>query len=216
MTTAKNKFLIMLGSQGSGKGTQAAILAKKYGLANISSGEIFRDNLINKSMLGLQAKSSMETGKLVPDEITNSMLAERIRKPDAKSGFILDGYPRNLVQAKYLDTIQEPDKVIELKITDKEAIKRISNRRLDKETGRIISLDLLSPEQKRYYAEHGDRLVYREDDDKPEAVRQRLAIYHKTTSVLTKYYSDQEKLISINGAMPVAAVATDIEKQLNK
>lgn len=207
------KRLVFIGPQGSGKGTQAAVFAARLGLPNISTGVLFREHLERQTDLGKQAQGRIEAGQLVPDEITNAMLAERLEQSDAADGCVLDGYPRNLVQAQFLDGIASPDRVIEIQLADDDAVRRISRRRTDRDTGAIVSLDLLTDEQRQYYQSHPDRLVQR-GDDQPVAVRERLKIYRQTTEPILTYYRQQGKLVTVDGAPLIDQVTKTINSAL--
>lgn len=207
--------LIFIGPQGSGKGTQAAFFSKQRNLPSISTGDLFRDHIKRGTDLGQQAKQLVDAGTLVPDEITNAMLRERLSQPDAANGYILDGYPRTPEQALFLDTIAPPDCVIEIQLSEAAAHQRIGSRRLDVDTGATVSLELLTPEQQQYYRDHPDKLVVR-DDDTPTAVTKRLALYRSQTEPVLSYYQQQAKLISVDGAPAIEKVTAAISQQLKK
>ncbi|MFC1662763.1 adenylate kinase [Patescibacteria group bacterium] len=209
------KRIVIIGPQGSGKGTQAELLADQLKVPNVSTGEIFRANIEQKTDLGKKAEILITNGQLVSDEITNAMLAERLAKPDASHGYILDGYPRNKNQAEFLDKLSSPDKVIELTLTDQSAIERISSRLICSQCGATFSMKIKPPKFDEQCDNCGHNLIHR-DDDKPEAVKQRLQIYHRTTMPLIKYYQDQGKLISVDGTPAIAEVAKLIADLLSR
>jgi adenylate kinase len=182
-------------------------------LPNISTGDIFRENIKASTELGKKVKELTEAGQLVPDEVTNKMIAERLRQNDAENGYILDGYPRNHEQALFLDNVSAPDVVIIIDLSEEESMNRISKRRIDKETGEIVSTDIMTEEQKKYYGKNKELLIQR-DDDKPAAVKERLAIYHKTTMPIMNHYKKNGKIIEINGDASVETIAAELEKKL--
>jgi adenylate kinase len=194
-------YIILLGAPGAGKGTQAVMLAEKKGLVQVASGDLFRKALQQETELGKKAKVYMEKGQLVPDEITIQMVLERLAKPDCKRGAILDGFPRNIKQAKALDKAlakqsRAIDKVVNIKVTEAEVLKRLS--------GRWICRDCQTP-----YHETGnppkvsgkcDRCggeLYQRADDKPETVKERLKVYEKETAPLIDYYKKAGKLVEV-------------------
>ncbi|MFH0951721.1 MAG: adenylate kinase [Patescibacteria group bacterium] len=208
------KRLVFIGPQGSGKGTQAEVLAKEYQLPVISTGDIFRKNISEKTDLGKQAEAIIESGKLVPDDITNSMVADRLRQPDAAEGFILDGYPRNLNQAEYLENNLPPEIVVEIKLNDEEAIKRISSRLVCPTCGKTYNMLVKQPKQKDSCDKCQGKLE-RRDDDQPEAVKERLKIYRQDTAPILDYYKANNKLVSIDGQPPIAEVTTLMKKAIS-
>ena len=194
-------YIILLGAPGAGKGTQAAMLAGKIGVAQVASGDLFRQALQQETELGKTAKVYMEKGQLVPDKITIQMVLERLGKPDCKKGAILDGFPRNLEQAKALDKAlaeqaKAIDKVINIKVSEAEVIKRLS--------GRWICRDCQTPyhETDNPPKVNGkcDRCggeLYQRADDKPETVKERLKVYEKETLPLIQYYKKSGKLVEV-------------------
>ena len=162
--------LVLLGPVGSGKGTQAAIISEKYGIPHISTGEIFRWNIKNETPLGLEAKKYVDAGELVPESLTIKIVEDRLANPECKNGFILDGFPRNLVQAQALEKMTEIDRAILIDLSDDEIVKRLSSRRMCKECGNPTSLDWLKDGR----CEKCGGEVYVRDDDAPEVIRVRL------------------------------------------
>lgn len=207
------KKIIFIGPQGSGKGTQAEKLAAKLGVPTISTGDLFRNHIKQGTQLGIQAQELVSAGKLVPDAITNAMIADRLHQPDARTGWILDGYPRTTEQAVFLDTIDTPECIVDIQLTDAEAIKRITRRRIDADSGATISLDLLSADQRSYYESHPEKLLVR-NDDTPEAVTKRLALYRQQTQPVLAYYERLGKVVSVDGTPAIATVADEIERKL--
>lgn len=198
--------IILLGPQGSGKGTQAGLLSKKLNVPKITTGDILRDNEKEGTKLGKLASSYMNKGKLIPDETINKIVEERLNKENCKKGFVLDGYPRNVKQAEMLKKMTDIDFVIEIAISDKEAIKRISGRRSCK-CGEVYHISYNPSKVPETCDKCGSRLFQR-DDDKEELVKKRLEIYHKETEPLTEFYKD--KHIRIDGEQSIEKVFEDI------
>ena len=199
--------LVFIGPQGSGKGTQAKIISEKIGFPHISTGDLLRNI---KGDLKQEVDSYINKGNLLPDELMLKILKETINSPYCEAGFILDGYPRNLEQAKELEKIKKIDKFIEISISDEEAIKRISGRRNCKQCGKIYNINTApKPEQENTCDTCKIPLTQREDDTE-EAVKKRLEIYHKETEPILKEYSS----IKINGDQNIKEVTQDILEKL--
>ncbi len=196
--------LIMLGPQGSGKGTQAKLLSEKFAIPHISTGDIFRENIKNKTELGKKALEYINKGKLVPDELVNEIVSSKIAH---LQGFILDGYPRKLSQAEFLESFSNIDYAIEISISDEAAIKRISGRRVCESCGATYSI--YDEGYTGKCLKCGSELKIR-DDDKEEAVKKRLEIYHTETKPLLGFYSSKGILIKIDGEQPIEKVFEDI------
>ncbi|MFA4834096.1 MAG: adenylate kinase [Patescibacteria group bacterium] len=205
----KNKNIIIMGPQGSGKGTQADVLSQKLGIPHISTGDIFRENIKEKTALGEKIEEIVKTGELVPDEITNEVTKQRLLKEDTKNGFILDGFPRNLTQAEFLDKVKEIGLVLEVWISDKEAIKRISQRRTCLKCQKVYHLIYNQPKNDEICDECGEKLIIREDD-KPATIKRRLNLYHKETKPLLNYYKDKGIYKKIDGMPPIPEVTKQI------
>jgi adenylate kinase len=207
-------FLILLGPPMSGKGTQAARLSKALGIPQISSGDLFRDNIKRETALGREAKTYMDRGDLVPDEITIGMVAERLGRPDAAKGALLDGFPRTIPQAEELDRIlDELDAsltgVISISVPVEELVKRASGRRICRSCGKSYHLAFNPPAEEGVCDVDGGEL-YQRDDDLPDTVRQRLEVYQGQTSPLVDYYRKRGNLREIEGDQPIDDVAADI------
>jgi adenylate kinase len=206
MGEAKRIFLVMLGVPGAGKGTQARLLEETLKLPQISTGDIFRYNLKNQTELGLLAKSYMDRGLLVPDEVTIRMVEDRLRQPDSIRGAIMDGFPRNLVQAKAFDTMTAPYGGVSLvpliNLEDEEAVRRITGRRVCRTCGAVYHIEFNPPKVTGVCDLDGGEL-YQRDDDKPETVRNRLYVYYKQTSPLIGYYFAKDLLVELDGAQPI-------------
>jgi adenylate kinase len=196
--------LVLVGPPGAGKGTQAQFLAVHYSIPHISTGDIFRANLKASTPLGLQAKGYMDSGRLVPDEVTNEMGKDRLTHDDPANGFLLDGFPRNTVQAEvlrsYLAEKQLPlEAVLELAIDNEIIIKRLSSRRTCKECGAPAS-----PESLKCVACGGE--LYQREDDKEEVIAKRLSVYQEQTAPIVDFYRAEGLLITISADGDVAAI----------
>ncbi|MDD5193031.1 MAG: nucleoside monophosphate kinase [Candidatus Nanoarchaeia archaeon] len=201
--------LIFIGPQGSGKGTQAEIISEELGIPHISTGDLFREA---EGEVKGQVDLYMQSGKLVPDELTLKILKQRISQPDCKKGFILDGFPRNINQVNLLKTITEIDKVIEITLSDFEALKRLEGRVSCEKCKEGYNL-FTEPKPKNplHCDLCGGRLV-RRDDDNEQAIKKRLEIYHKETEPILNEYKDI--LIKINGEQNIEKITQDILKAL--
>jgi adenylate kinase len=194
--------LVLVGPPGAGKGTQAEFIAEKFDVPKISTGDIFRANVSGGTDLGRLAKKYMDAGDLVPDEVTNAMVRDRLAQPDAKDGFLLDGFPRNVAQAHelngILDELRAPlSVVLDLDIDFDEVVKRLSGRRTCKKCGLVWHLEFDPPSVEGSCDKCGGQLFQR-DDDKPATVRHRLEVYAEQTAPLIDFYRDAGKLIAID------------------
>ncbi|OGL65099.1 adenylate kinase [Candidatus Uhrbacteria bacterium RIFCSPLOWO2_01_FULL_47_24] len=205
--------IVILGPQGSGKNTQAELLAKKFGIPMISAGDLWRAEIVAKTELGLKAEPILAAGKLAPNEWTIELVKKRVAEPDTKEGFILNGYPRTMPQAQALEAFASPTHVIDLALSDEEAIARLSGRRVCAVCGRNYHL-IHNPSKKEGVCDiDGSPLVIR-DDDKPEAVRTRLAIYRQDTEPLFDFYRPRGIVRTINAAQTMEKVFEDIVRVL--
>jgi len=202
------KKIIIIGPQGSGKGTQAKKLAEKYSVPHISTGDIFREIVKKGTPLGMKAKKYMDQGLLIPDDIINKAVEERLTREDCKEGFILDGYPRNLDQAEALDSFTEIDFVLELHVPDELSIKRLSSRRQCKECGAIYGISI--PSEKEGICDKCGGPLYQRDDDKEIAIKKRLDTYHHKTEPLLEYYKPRDIVHSFDGTKAVDEVLQEI------
>lgn len=191
--------IILLGAPGAGKGTQAAVICEKLNIPTISTGNIIREALKNGTEMGLKAKSYMDAGKLVPDEVVIGIVKERLAKDDCAKGFILDGFPRTIPQAEALDAMGVViDKVIDIEVADEVIVNRLSGRRVCEKCGRPYHLESLKPKVEGICDDCGGTLVQRKDDS-IETVKARLDIYHNETEPLKDYYAKQNKLVVVEG-----------------
>jgi len=204
--------LIILGPQGSGKGTQAQILKAELNLGYISTGVIFREAVAQGTELGVRVKDIIDHGNLVPDSVTNELVLERLSQPDCQQGFILDGYPRNLAQAEFLNDKHPITHVLEIWISDEEVVKRISGRRMC-ECGMTYHTEYNPPRVDGKCDSCGRDLFVR-DDETEAALKQRLSIYHDQTEPLVEYYKQKGVHYRIHGAQTIPEVSADIKKIL--
>lgn len=206
-------YLVLLGVPGAGKGTQARLLEAKLGIPQISTGDLFRYNMKNQTELGLLAKSYMDRGELVPDEVTILMVQDRLQQEDCQKGAIFDGFPRNLTQAVALDQMTAAHggirRVLLFNLDDEEAMRRITGRRTCKICGTVYHVDYNPPKVEGKCDLDGGELVQR-DDDKPETVKTRLYVYYKQTSPLVGYYFAKGLLTEVDGTQPIEAVQEDL------
>ena len=206
--------LILLGAPGAGKGTQAELLMQHLGIPSISTGNMLREAMANGSELGKQVKQCMDEGKLVSDDLVLSLVAERTAEPDCKNGFILDGVPRTLAQAKALDAMGvRLDHVVSLEIDDAVIEGRMTGRRVCPKCGASYHITANPPKKDNTCDQCESELVIRKDDA-PETVKSRLAIYHETTEVLKDYYAAQNKLRVVEGNQSIEGAFQDILKVL--
>ena len=195
--------LILFGPPGAGKGTQAERLRADFQLAFISTGDMLRANVKEKTELGRQAQEYMDKGELVPDELIVAMAAERLQQDDAQDGFILDGFPRTIEQAKALDKqLSELGRRVTtallIDVPDEEVVRRLSGRRVCVKAGHNYHVEFDPPKHEGVCDQDGSRLVQR-DDDKPDVVRNRLRVYHEQTEPLVEYYDEQGLMRRIDG-----------------
>ena len=188
--------IVLLGAPGSGKGTMAQKLTTQLSIPQISTGDIFRQNLKEETPLGLQIKDIMAKGMLVPDEITIEIVKDRLAKPDCANGYILDGFPRSIVQAEALDGFQTIDCAINLEVDNEAIVKRLSGRRFCPDCNGTFHVSTLADEH-ICPACNGNLIV--SEDDKEHTVRNRLDVYAKTTLPLVDYYANQGKLVTVDG-----------------
>lgn len=206
--------LILLGAPGAGKGTQAEVLCQELGIPTISTGNILRAAIQEGTPVGLQAKSFMDAGKLVPDEVIIQIVAQRIAQPDCAEGFILDGVPRTIAQAEALDAAGVRfDRVLSLEITDQEIEERMSGRRVCSKCGASFHIHARPTKAEGVCDNCGGPVVQR-DDDKPETVRHRLEVYHQQTEPLKDYYQAKGLLTLVDNRPTIEATTQAIMEAL--
>jgi adenylate kinase len=206
--------IIMLGAPGAGKGTQAKMIAEKYSIPHVSTGDIFRANIKNGTELGKQAKEYMDAGKLVPDELTVKILLDRVAQDDCKNGYVLDGFPRTIPQAEVLEDAlnklgDKIDFAINVDVPDENIVRRMSGRRACLKCGATYHIEHIPPKQEGICDTCGSELVLR-DDDKPETVQNRLKVYHDQTQPLIDFYTERNILKTVDGTRDMKVVFDDI------
>lgn len=202
--------IIIFGPQGCGKGTQAGLVAERFGIPHISTGDMFRAAIGQKTDLGMQIKDKIEKGVLIPDEISIRVVELRLKETDCAEGFILDGFPRTIAQAEALDAVAEIDLVIVLDVPDNVLIERLSKRRICSKCNRVTSVDEGSK-----CRECGGELVQRADDTS-ESIKKRLSAYKDQTEPLIEYYRPRDLVCIIDGNRPVEPIFKDIIKILGE
>ena len=212
--------IIMLGAPGAGKGTQAKKIAAEYSIPHVSTGDIFRANIKEGTELGVKAKSYIDSGNLVPDEVTIAMLLDRIHQNDCKKGFVLDGFPRTIAQAvslgEALDKLGEKiDYAVEVDVPDSAILNRMSGRRVCLSCGATYHIEFTPPTKENVCDSCEHELVIR-DDDKPETVKKRLEVYHELTSPLVDYYDKHGILKKVDGTKLPEEVFSDIIAMLRE
>ena len=213
-------YIVMLGPPGVGKGTQAKILAEKTGLAHVSSGDLFRDNIKNQTELGQLAQSFINKGELVPDDVTIAMIRERLSRPDCQAGAILDGFPRTPTQADALKQMLvefdgDVNAVPYIAAPDTVLISRLSGRRTCRAKGHIFH-ETFNPPQKPGVCDLDGSELYQRDDDKAETVARRIQVYLDQTAPLISYYRECCKLVEINGAQSIEQVTDELVKAFSE
>ncbi len=212
--------IIMLGAPGAGKGTQAKMIAAKYQIPHISTGDIFRANIKNGTELGMEAKKYMDQGQLVPDELTVKILLDRVAQPDCSEGYVLDGFPRTIPQAEVLDNALNKlgdsiDFAVDVDVPDENIVRRMSGRRACLSCGATYHIEHIPPKQEGVCDTCGQPLVLR-DDDKPETVLKRLKVYHEQTQPLIDFYTKKGVLRSVDGTVDMNDVFEAIVNVLER
>ena len=210
--------IVLFGPPGSGKGTQAKLLSEKYGVPHISTGDILRGNLNNETKLGLEAKTYMDKGELVPDDVLIGLIKDRLSVSDCASGFLLDGYPRTLPQAEALSKIlselgKNLDVVLNIDVPDEKLLKRLAGRRMCI-CGASYHILFNKPKQEGICDLCGSKL-YQRDDDKEEAILNRLDVYKNQTRPLIDHYTQAGVMLTINGAADIAVVFNEICRMID-
>ena len=206
--------IVMLGAPGAGKGTQAKMISEKYGIPHISTGDIFRANIKENTELGQKAKTYMDKGLLVPDELVVDLVVDRLAQDDAKKGYVLDGFPRTIPQAEALTEAlakigEKMDYAINVEVPDENIVNRMSGRRACLNCGATYHIVSIPTKVEGICDRCGQPVVLR-DDDKPETVQKRLTVYHEQTQPLIDYYKKQSILKTVDGTQPMEKVFADI------
>ena len=209
----KTYNIVMMGPQGSGKGTQARQLAERLGIPHISTGDAFREIKKENSDLGRKVKSLIDNGRLVDDGTTNDVVASRFKKPDVRNGYILDGYPRTMPQLLFLESLKPVNYCILIDVSDEESMKRILARRVCSECKENYNTIYIKPKKSGICDACGGVLVTR-DDDKPDLVRERLKKYHLETGPMLEFYKKKGVFYRVKGEQEIAKVFGDIAKML--
>ena len=213
--------LVLMGLPGAGKGTQAERIVAEYKIPQISTGDMFRAAIAKETKLGLEAKTYMDKGELVPDAVTNGIVKERLAEPDTENGFLLDGYPRTLDQAKELDQMltdlnKKIDAVIEIHVPEETLVERLAGRYICRNCGATYH-KIFNPTKVEGTCDRcGGHEFYQREDDKPETVKNRLAVNIKSSEPILSYYKDQGLLQSIDGDREIDAVFADVQKIIEK
>jgi adenylate kinase len=212
--------LVLLGPPGAGKGTQAERIAARYGIPHLSTGNMLREAVAADTEVGRRAKAIMDAGRLVPDDVMNQLVAERLAQPDAARGFVLDGFPRTLAQAQALDDLlkqrgQRLDAVLELAVDDDALVKRISGRFACARCGAGYHDRFKQPRVEGVCDVCGGREFVRREDDKPETVRARLKAYNEQTARLLPYYRNKGLLITVDGMAEIDDVSAQVFEQID-
>jgi len=212
------KYIVLLGPPGAGKGTQATVVARKLNIAHISSGNLFRENIDNRTELGLKAQQFIDSGKLVPDDLTIAMIKERISRPDCREGAVLDGFPRTVEQAKALDALlnenqQKIDKVVFINVPDEELVERLSGRWLCASEKHVYHMKFNPPSKAGVCDVDGSPLHQRHDDER-KTVERRIREYKLKTAPLIEYYRQADKLVEIDGTLEIESVSKEIFKKI--
>lgn len=207
-------YVVLLGPPGAGKGTQAEIISEKLGLAHVSSGDLFRENIKNQTVLGKEVDAILKRGDLVPDDITIRMIRERLKQPDCKNGAVLDGFPRTPAQAEALNKMLadfggKVDVVSYIQVPEEELITRLSGRWVCRAAGHVYHEKFNPPKRPGICDIDGSKL-YQRDDDKRETVERRIRVYMQQTAPLIEHYRKASVLVDVDGAQPIEKVTADL------
>lgn len=219
MNAERKRFLVLLGPPGAGKGTQAVKIAQEYSIPHISTGDIFRANIKEGTELGRKAKKFLDSGELVPDSVVTDIVADRIKKDDCESGFLLDGFPRTLPQAEALDKILNVEgcpltAVVNVDVDREALIRRLTARRTCSQCGENYNVISKPPKKEGVCDKCGGEL-YQREDDKRETIENRLSVYEKQTAPLIDYYERSKRLITVSGEGAIEEVFGRIRSALN-
>jgi adenylate kinase len=207
-------YVILMGGPGAGKGTQAGHLQKTFGLPQIATGDLFRENLANETELGLLAKKYMDLGELVPDEVTVAMVEERLTRPDCANGALLDGFPRTITQAKALEKMlaennEKIDVVPYIHVDQDVLLRRLAGRWTCRENGHVFH-ELFNPPKEPGICDYDGSPLYQRDDDTEETQKRRIEVYFEQTAPLLDYYREKGLLVEIDGEHPIEQVRQDL------
>ena len=191
--------IILLGPPGVGKGTAANKLSKKLKMPHIATGDMLRENAAKKTRLGMKAKSYMDSGALVPDDLVIEMIKERLQRNDCKNGFILDGFPSTIYQADEISKVVKIDKVVNIQADDSIIVERLGRRRECEKCGFIYHLDFIKPNREGF-CDKCSGALYQREDDKPNAIKERLKVYREKTKPLIRYYKEKNLLADVDGS----------------
>jgi adenylate kinase len=205
--------MVFLGPPGAGKGTMAVRVAEAASIPHISTGDIFRFNIKNQTDLGKKVKAILDSGELVPDELTIDLVRDRLEREDARRGFILDGFPRTIPQADALAAMQDLDRVINFELNDEEVVKRLSGRRVHPGSGRTYHILFSPPRNEGLDDETGEPLIQREDDQE-ESIKNRLRVYREQTQPLIEYYRTRDMLTDLDSSPPPDEVFAALKQLL--
>ncbi|SRR6056297_359596 len=206
--------LIFLGPPGAGKGTIAVRVKEHYRIPHISTGDLFRAHIQNQTDLGKEVKAILDSGELVPDELTIEMVRQRLQEGDTDKGFILDGFPRTIPQAEALSNFSKIDAVLNFELSKESIIKRLSGRRIAKQSGKVYHMLYNPPKVEGKCDESGETLIQR-PDDKPEAIENRLSVYERQTAPLIDYYEQKGALIAIDAEPSADEVFSQVIEKLD-
>ena len=211
--------IILLGPPGAGKGTQATFIANSYGIPQISTGDMLRENVKKKSSLGIEAQGYMNKGNLVPDQLILDMMKNRLQEEDCANGYILDGFPRTIPQADGLDVLLDSidhllNAVVVIQVSDDVIVNRMGGRRVHLDSGRVYHVEYNPPKKEGIDDVSGEPLIIREDD-KEATVRRRLSVYHNMTKPLIDFYASKNLNIKINGNQLIESVQEEIKNALD-
>tara|TARA_Y100000590_G_scaffold30250_1_gene33620 strand:- start:799 stop:1437 length:639 start_codon:yes stop_codon:yes gene_type:complete len=212
--------LLLIGPPGVGKGTQANFIIEKYNIPQISTGDMLRENIRNQTSLGREAKTYMDSGRLVPDKVILNMINDRLKKNDCNNGYILDGFPRTIPQAEGLESLldklkQKLDFIIVMKIHDSLIIKRLSNRRSCKDCNKVYNL-IFDPPTISNKCDDCSGILYMRDDDNPETIQNRLDVYHEQTEPVIDFYHNKKMTNEINADGSIMEIKNNILNSLSK
>lgn len=207
-------YIVLLGPPGAGKGTQAEIVSEKMGLAHVSSGNLFRENIKNQTELGKEVDAILKRGDLVPDDVTIRMIRERLSKPDCKAGAVLDGFPRTVAQAQALNSMLaefggKVNVVPYIQLAEEELVRRLSGRWVCRAEGHVYH-EVFNPPKKQGVCDIDGSELYQRDDDKRETVERRIHVYLQQTAPLIEHYRSEGTLVELEGARPIEKVTEDL------